>query len=160
MKKTRVLTHAALIATLYVVLTYISNLAGLANGAVQVRISEALTILPAFTFSAVPGIAVGCVVANLLTGAALWDVVFGSFASLLGALGTYYLGRNKYFAPVFPIVANTAIIPFVLKIVYGVSDGYGFLFVTIFIGEFVSCGILGTVLYSAVKKADIFKRDE
>ncbi len=160
MKKTRVLTQAALIAALYVVLTYISNLAGLASGAVQVRISEALTILPAFTFSAVPGLAVGCVVANLLTGAALWDVVFGSLATLVGALGTYYLGKNKYLAPVFPIASNTAIIPLVLKIVYGVSDGYGFLFATIFIGELISCGILGTVLYSAIKRADIFKRDE
>lgn len=160
MKKTRILTNGALIAALYVVLTYISNLAGLANGAIQVRISEALTILPAFTFSAVPGLTVGCVVANLLTGAQLWDVVFGSLATFIGALGTYYLGKNKYLAPIFPIVANTAIIPFVLKIVYGVTDGYGFLFATIFMGEFISCGILGVILYGAVRKANIFKRDE
>ena len=108
MKKTRVLTQGALIAALYVVLTYISNLFGLASGVIQVRISEALTILPAFSFSAVPGLTVGCAVANLLTGAAPWDVVMGSFATLLGALGTYYLGRKKYAAPIFPIVANTA----------------------------------------------------
>lgn len=159
MKKTRLLTQGALIAALYVVLTYISNVAGLANGAIQVRISEALTVLPAFSFSAVPGLTVGCIVANLLTGAQLWDVIFGSMATLIGATGTYYLGKNKYFATVFPIVANTAIIPFVLKIVYGVKHGYGFLFLTIFLGEFVSCGILGVILYSAVKKVEIFDRD-
>ncbi len=159
MKETRFLTQAALIAALYVALTYVSNMAGLASGVIQVRISEALTVLPAFTLSAVPGLAVGCVIANLLTGAALWDVVFGSLATLLGAIGTYYLGKGKYTAPIFPIIANTAIIPFVLKIVYGVKEGYGFLFLTIFAGEFVSCGILGVLLYSAVKKAKIFDRD-
>ena len=158
MKKTYSLTQSALIAALYVVLTYLSSILGIASGVIQVRISEALTVLPAFTFSAVPGLFVGCFVANLLTGAAIWDVVFGSVATLLGALGTYYLGTKKYLAPVFPIAANTAVIPFVLKIVYGVGEGYGFLFLTIFLGEFVSCGILGVLLYSGVKKAKIFDR--
>ena len=147
MRKTRVLTQGALIAALYVVLTYITNLIGLANGAIQVRFSEALTILPAFSFSAVPG----------LTGAAIWDIVFGSFATLLGALGTYYFGRKKYLAPIYPIAANTLIIPFVLKLAYGVNDAYGFLFVTIFAGEFISCGVLGVLLYSAINKSKIFK---
>ena len=158
MKKTRVLTQSALVAALYVVLTYISNIFGLASGAIQVRVSEALTILPAFTFSAVPGLTVGCIVANLLTGAALWDVVFGSMATLLGAVGTYLFGKNKYTAPIFPIIANTAIIPLVLKTVYGVGEGYGFLFVTIFLGELVSCGILGVLLYGGVKKSKIFDK--
>ena len=103
-KKTKLLTQGALIAALYVVLTYVTNLAGMASGAIQVRISEALCILPAFTASAVPGLFVGCLAANLLTGAALWDVVFGSVATLLGALGTRYFGRNKFLAPIFPIV--------------------------------------------------------
>lgn len=156
MKKTRSLTQGALIAALYVVLTYLSNILGIASGVIQVRFSEALTVLPAFTFSAVPGLAVGCVAANLLTGAAIWDVVFGSVATLLGALGTYFLGKKKYLAPVFPIIANTAIIPFVLKMVYGVAEGYEFLFATIFAGEFISCGVLGVFLYSAVKKTNIF----
>ena len=158
MKKTRVLTQSALVAALYVVLTYISNIFGLASGAIQVRVSEALTILPAFTFSAVPGLTVGCIVANLLTGAALWDVVFGSIATLLGAVGTYLFGKNKYTTPIFPIIANTAIIPLVLKTVYGVGEGYGFLFVTIFLGELVSCGILGVLLYGGVKKSKIFDK--
>ena len=155
MKKTRVLTKGALIAALYVVLTYISNLAGLANGAVQVRISEALCVLPAFTSAAIPGLFAGCFVSNLLTGCAIWDVVFGSLATLLGALGTYYLGKNKYLAPVFPIVANTAIVPFVLKYVYSLNDSVWYLVLTVFIGEVISCGILGTILYIIVKKSKI-----
>ncbi len=159
MRKTKALTQGALIAALYVVLTYVTNLLGLANGAVQVRISEALTVLPAFTFYAVPGLTVGCVISNLITGAPIWDVIFGSFATFLGALGTYYIGKNKFLAPVYPILTNTLVIPFVLKIAYGVAEGYGFLFLTIFLGEFVSCGVLGVILYSAVKKTKIFDRD-
>ena len=157
MRKTKVLTQGALIAALYVVLTYITNLIGLASGAVQVRFSEALTILPAFTFSAVPGLTVGCLIANLLTGAPIWDIVFGAVATMLGALGTYYFGKNKFLAPLYPIAANTVIIPFVLKMAYGVGEGYGFLFLTIFLGEFISCGVLGVLLYGGIKKAKIFE---
>ena len=156
-KKTKFLTQGALIAALYVVLTYITNLAGMASGAIQVRISEALCILPAFTASAVPGLFIGCLAANLLTGAALWDVVFGSVATLLGALGTRYFGKNKFLAPVFPIVSNTVIIPFVLKLAYGVEQGYIFLALSIFIGEVISCGVWGIILYKALKKARIFE---
>ncbi len=156
-RKTKYLTQGALIAALYVVLTYITNLAGMANGAIQVRISEALCILPAFTAPAVPGLFIGCLAANLLTGAALWDVVFGSVATLLGALGTRYFGKNKFLAPVFPIVSNTVIIPFVLKLAYGVEQGYIFLALSIFIGEVISCGVLGVILYGALEKTRIFE---
>ena len=156
-RKTRFLTQGALIAALYVVLTYVTNLAGMASGAVQVRISEALCILPAFTASAVPGLFAGCLAANLLTGATLWDVVFGSVATLLGALGTRYFGRNKFLAPIFPIVSNTVIIPLVLKLAYGLSQGYIFLVLSIFIGEVISCGVLGAILYGAIEKTKLFK---
>ena len=156
-KRTQFLTQGALIAALYVVLTYISNLLGLASGVIQVRISEALTILPMFTFSAVPGLFAGCIAANLLTGAALWDIIFGSVATLLGALGTYYLGKNRYIAALFPIAANSIIVPFVLKLAYGVSEGYWFIFMTVFIGEFISCGVLGIMLARAIDKTKMFK---
>ncbi len=156
--KTRFLTQSALIAALYVALTYLSAMLGIASGVIQVRFSEALTILPIFTFSAVPGLFAGCVLANLLTGAALWDIIFGSLATLLGALGTYYLGKNRYLAVFFPIASNTLIIPFVLKLVYGVSEGYIFLFLTVFAGEFISCGILGTALSKALEKTKIFDK--
>ena len=158
MKKTKLLTHGALIGALYVVLTLVANMLGLASGAIQIRISEALTILPAFTFSAVPGLFVGCLISNLITGGALWDVVFGSVATLLGALGTYYFGRQKYLAPIFPILSNGIIIPIILKTVYGLQDAFWYLFITVTIGEIISCGVLGTILNSYIEKSKLFKK--
>ncbi len=157
MKKTKLLTHGALIGALYVVLTLVANMLGLASGAIQIRISEALCILPAFTFSAVPGLFVGCLLSNLITGCALWDVFWGSVATLLGALGTYCFGKKKYLTPIFPILSNTIIIPLVLKSVYGLNDAFWYLCLTVGIGEIISCGILGTVLYSYIEKRNIFK---
>lgn len=157
-RKTSFLTQSALIAALYVALTFISASMGLASGVIQVRISEALTILPAFSFSAVPGLFIGCIVANLLTAAPIWDIIFGSLATLLGAVGTYYLRKNIYVASVPPILSNTLIIPFVLKTAYGVADGYSFLFLTIFLGELVSCGILGVMLGKALSKTKLFDK--
>ena len=158
MKRTRLLTEGALIAALYVVLTYITNIAGMASGAVQVRVSEALCILPAFTVSAVPGLFVGCAAANLLTGAPLWDIVFGSVATLIGAAGTYLWGRNKFTASIFPVIANTVIVPLVLKIAYGVEQGYIFLVLSILAGEIISCSVLGGFLYDGLIKAKLFEK--
>ena len=155
-KKTRFLTQSAFIAALYVALTYISAVLGIASGVVQIRLSEALTVSPAFSPAGVPGLFLGCFVANVLTGAPLWDIVFGSVATLLGALGTRYFGKKCFTAPIFPILSNTLIIPFVLKFAYGVGEGYSFLFVTIFLGEFISCGVLGVVLYKALDKTKLF----
>ena len=156
-KKISDLTTAGLIAALYVLLTFLANLFGLASGAVQLRLSEALTILPVFTWAAVPGLFVGCILANFLTGCALWDVVFGSLATLAGALGTYYIGR-KYpaTAPVFPIAANCAVVPFVLQYVYGSTDSYWFLAATVGAGEILSCAFLGGILYKVLKKRNLF----
>lgn len=156
-KKTRFLTQSALIASLYVALTLVSASMGLASGAIQVRISEALTILPIFTPSAISGLFVGCLAANLVTGAALWDIAFGALATLLGALGTYFLRKRRFLALIPPVLSNTLIIPIVLKTAYGVEEGYSFLFLTVFIGELVSCGILGTLLSKALEKTKIFK---
>ena len=156
-KKTLNLTWAALIAALYVVLTFVANLAGLASGAIQVRLSEMLTILPLFTWAAVPGLAICCVLANMLTGCALWDIVFGSIATLLGALGTYYIGRRKpVLGPIFPIVSNALIVPLVLQYVYGLEGSYWYFMATVGAGEIISCGFLGWLLYKGVKRAEIF----
>lgn len=158
-KKTRFLTHGALIAAMYVALTFVANLLGLASGVIQVRLSEALTILPLFTPAAVPGLFVGCILANVLTGCAVWDVVFGSIATLLGALGTYYFGKkSKYLAPVFPIVSNMVIVPLVLQYVYGASEAWIFLAVTVGAGEVISCGVLGLALHRILSRTDIFER--
>lgn len=155
--KTINLTRASLIAALYVVLTLIANLAGLASGVIQLRLSEMLTILPVFTWAAVPGLTIGCFIANMITGCALWDIVFGSLATFLGALGTYYVGRKKpKSGPIFPIVSNTIIVPKILQIVYGAEGAYIYLAVTVGIGEVLSCGLFGLLLYKLLKNTDIF----
>ena len=152
------LTQASLIAALYVVLTIISNFAGLASGVIQLRLSEMLTILPVFTPAAIPGLAVGCAVANLATGCALWDVAFGTLATTLGALGTYYIGRKyPYAGPAFPIAANALIVPKVLQVVYGAEGTYWYFMLTVGIGEILSCGVLGIILYRLLRKTKIFE---
>ncbi len=149
---TQKITFGGVIAALYVVLTLIANAFGLASGAVQVRISEALTILPVFTSAAIPGLTVGCVLANLITGCAPWDVVFGSLATLLGAAGTRLLKEKPVLAWIPPVISNMAIIPIVLQRVYGVPDAWWYLVLTVGAGEVISCGILGLLLYHSVKK--------
>ena len=156
--KIRFTVYAAVIAAVYVVLTYISNLFGLANGAVQLRLSEALTILPIFMPSAVPGLFVGCVLSNLLTGCALWDVVFGSAATLIGAVFTRMLRKKQLIALVPPIAANTLIVPLVIRFVYGSDMAMPLIFLTVFIGEVLSCGVLGYILYKALLKNPLFSK--
>ncbi|MDO5519174.1 MAG: QueT transporter family protein [bacterium] len=159
-KRVLYLTQAAMIAALYVILTHLSNLFGLANGAIQVRVSEALTILPFFTPAAIPGLAVGCFLSNFLTGCAALDIIFGTLATLLGALGSYYLRRYKYLVVLPPILANTIIVPFVLKAAYvDVKDSIPYLMATVGAGEVISAGILGTMLLLALLpyKKVIFK---
>ena len=114
-KKVLFLTQAAMIAALYAVLTFLANALGLASGAIQVRFSEALCILPFFTPAAIPGLFTGCLLSNILTGCALPDIIFGSIATLTGALGSYALRRQKWLVPVPPILANAVIVPFILK---------------------------------------------
>ena len=151
-RNTLSLTRAALIAALYVILTFISQMFGLASGVIQIRLSETLTVLPLFYKEAIPGLWIGCIIANILTGCAPWDVVFGSLATLLGAIGTYYIGRKKpILGPIFPIISNMVIVPLVLQAVYGVKEGFIFLAVTVGIGEVICCGLLGWQLYKALK---------
>ena len=153
MKENKVtfLTQAAMIAAIYVVLTYI--FAPFSFGEVQVRISEALTILPLFTPAAIPGLFIGCLIGNILGGAILPDIVFGSIATLIGAFGTYMLrGQNKFVAPLPPIAANTVIVPFVLLFGYGVTLPIPFMMLTVGIGEVISCGVLGMIIYFALNR--------
>ena len=152
------LAFGGVIAALYVVLTLVANAFGLASGAIQVRISEALTILPVFTTAAVPGLTVGCVLANLITGCAPWDVVFGSLATLIGAAGTRLLKDHPYVAWIPPVVSNMAIVPIVLQQVYGVPDAWWYLVLTVGAGEVISCGILGLLLYKAASKIPQLKQ--
>lgn len=144
--------QAAIIAALYVALTLLANSLGLANYAIQLRFSEALTILPFFTPAAIPGLFLGCLISNLLTGAILWDVVFGSIATLLGAVGTYLLRRCKWLAPLPPITANTLIVPPVLYFAYRIPGSIPFFMLTVGIGEILSCGILGMLLLFVLQR--------
>lgn len=152
-KKTLYLVHAAVIAALYVVLTFLANALGLSSGIIQVRFSEALTILPFFTPAAIPGLFVGCILANILTGCMPLDVLFGSLATLLGALGTWSLSKiSKLLAPLPPIIANTLIVPFVLAYVYQFEGSIPYFMLTVGIGEVISCGVLGLVLLNVLQR--------
>lgn len=167
--RTRYVAFGGIIAALYAVLTWVINLLfpGIANMAIQVRLSEAMTILPVFTPAAVPGLAVGCVLANLLMGNPVWDIVFGSFATLIGAVGTRMLRDKPRIAWIPPVVSNAVIIPFVLIYAYHVPDVEVFgkvfggnalwpmLALTVGIGEIISCGLLGIMLYQSLKKAKV-----
>ena len=133
-KKVLFITQASMIAALYVVLTLLANALGLANYAIQIRFSEALTILPFFTPAAIPGLTIGCLLSNLLTGCMPLDILFGSLATLLGAIGTYALRRFLWAAPIPPILANTLIVPFILAYVYQFDGSIPYFMLTVGIG--------------------------
>lgn len=139
------LAYAAAIAAIYVVLTML--FLPISFGPVQFRISEILCILPYFTPAAVPGLFIGCFLSNLFGGAAVMDVVFGSLATLIGAVGSLYIGKvSRWLVCLPPILANTIIIPWVLRYAYGSTDLIPFAMVTVGIGEILAIGVLGNIL--------------
>ncbi|WP_034443969.1 QueT transporter family protein [Butyrivibrio sp. AE2032] len=149
--RTLYIVHAAVIAALYVVLTAIAAGFDLASGAIQVRFSECLTILPYFTNAAVPGVTLGCLIANIVTGSAMPDVIFGTLATLVGAVGSYLLRKNRFLVSIPPVLANAIIIPFVLKYAYGIEGSFFFFALTVGAGEIITCVIFGQILISALK---------
>lgn len=155
----RGMVYASAIAAIYVVLTLVSAAAGLSGGVIQFRLSEALTVLPVFTGAAVPGLFIGCAIANLVTGALPWDVAIGSLATLIGAYLTYRFRNRSKLAPVFPILSNGLIVPFVLKYVYTFPGSYWYFFLTVTAGETVCCGLFGYLLYRALSRREIFKQE-
>ncbi|MDD3240573.1 MAG: QueT transporter family protein [Lachnospira sp.] len=146
----RYITQGAVIAAIYVVLVFVFNYWSF--GPIQFRIAEALTILPYFTPAAIPGLFVGCLIANITGGAIIWDIVFGSIATLIGAVGTYLLRKHKWLAPIPPIVANTIIVPFVLKYAYGSEGMLVYFMGTVGLGEIIVCGVCGMLLLFALNK--------
>ncbi len=153
------LVRSAVIAALYVALTYVSFFLGLSSGVIQFRLSEALCVLPLFMPEAVVGVTLGCFIANLMTGCAVWDIVLGSVATLIGALGAYALRRVKFswLATLPTILANALIIPFVLIFIYGEAGAYWYFMATVGIGEIVCAGIGGTVLAITLRKTKIIR---
>lgn len=165
MKKGKILylTQSALIAALYVALTWLSNLVGLASGAVQIRISEALCVLPAFMPSAIPGLFIGCLISNISMGSNIFDIIFGSLATLIGAVFTSKL-KNKFLAPIPAVISNTIIVPIVIMLCYTAKEARNmstYLLTTlgVFAGEVISAYIFGVILYVALeKRKDIFTK--
>ena len=166
-KNVRFLTQAAVIAALYAVLTYVAAALNLAYGPVQFRFSEALTVLPVFTPAAVPGLALGCFLANLGSPLGIVDWVFGTGATLLAAIGTWLVGRVRVkdvpvLAPLPPVIANVVLVGFELSCLSGAGPfafgnftwaAYGASALSVGIGELVVCYALGIPLLMLLKRA-------
>ena len=138
------ITQSAAIAAIYVVLTLV--FAPFSFGAVQVRVSEALSILPLFTAAAVPGLFLGCILANWLGGAIALDIIFGSLATLIGAAIGFRLRSNRWLVPVPTVLSNTLIIPLVLHYGYRVEVPLFAIVLYIAGGEILGSYLLGEIL--------------
>ena len=152
--------HAGLIAALYTVLTAFVGAIGLANGAIQFRISEALCVLPFFTPAAIPGLTIGCLLSNLLTGCIWQDIVFGTLATLIGAIGARLLRRVIWLIPLPTVLANTLIVPPILAYGYKFEGGLPYFMLTVGIGELLSAYLCGILLFFALRRyaSKIFER--
>lgn len=151
--RVRYITLSATIAALYVVLTLISAAFGLSSGVIQLRISEALCVLVAFTPAAIPGLTIGCLISNLIASANILDIVFGSLATFLGALGGYYLRKKKWLITLPTLLSNVIIVPLVIVYGFGVKDmALPLVALTVGIGEFLSATVLGTGLLLILEK--------
>ena len=143
------IVRASLIGALYIAITIV--FAPISYGPVQVRISEMLTILPVIDPAAIPGLFIGCMIANIAGGFGPWDIFLGSFITLIAAILSYYIGKKSspYFAPLSPIILNSLGVSAYLTFL--THTPYLFLVFTIFIGELISAGGLGIFLYWIVK---------
>ena len=162
-KKITWICTAGIIAAMYVALTYLAMSLGLDKNAIQIRFSEALCALAFFTPAAIPGITIGCLIANLLTGCAPLDILLGPIATLIGAAGAYLIGRSKnqklskYLWSIPNILANTVIVTFICYVCYTAPGEQTvaiipFYAATICIGEIISCAVLGTLLLFSLEK--------
>lgn len=144
--KRRFIIQTIVIAAIYVVLTLIANMFGMANGIIQVRISDALCVLPYYTGAAIPGLFIGCLIANTITGTITADIIYGSLATLVGAILSFALRKYKFAVPFPPIIVNMFVIPLIFTYAYRFEGSFWKFVLTIGIGELVSCGVLGTAL--------------
>ena len=145
---TRRIAFAGMIAALYAVVTLL--LRPISYGELQVRVSEALTLLPVLTPAAVPGLFVGCLIANVLGSATIWDMVFGSLATLAAALITRKLRHKPALAALAPVVLNGVVVGSVLAITLNLPLLVTMLWVAL--GEAIACYVLGLPLLWARKK--------
>ena len=151
------LSRGGLIAALYVVITWVCSLMGLSSGVIQFRFSEALCILPVFMPEAVPALFVGCFISNIISGGLIWDVIFGSVATLIGAIGARAMRklpcRLMWLATLPTVLSNAVIIPFVLIYTYGAREAWWFISVTVAIGEIVCATVGGYLLYRLLNRS-------
>lgn len=164
-EKTRFIITGALIAAAYAGLTYLSNVFGLAYGPIQLRLSEMMTVLPVFTPAAIPGLTMGCFIANIGSFNAA-DMLFGTLATLAAAILTYHLRDIKWrnlpiLALLPPVLINAILIGFEIALFY-LPEGFGFWGfiisgIEVGIGQVIVCYIFGIPFYLAVKKYKIFK---
>ena len=149
----RRLTIGAVIAAAYAALGL--ALMPISFGAVQFRLSEALCILPLFFPEAVPGLFVGCLLANLLGGLGILDVVFGSLATLIAAWMSYRLRNYPLLAILPPVLVNAVIIGLVLY--YAAGEPLWFSIGSIFLSQAVVCYVVGYPLYLLLKRSPFFR---
>lgn len=158
-KRTLFVAKAGVIAAVYVVLTMISTMFGLSSGMIQVRISEALCFLPFITPAAIPGLTVGCMISNAISGGVPLDILFGSLATFLGAVCAWLMGKafkkmptlGIYLSTLPNVVTNMLIVPWVLKYAYGMKDAVWFMMLTVGAGELIASVGLGAVIITAFK---------
>ena len=144
--------RGAAIAAIYAALTL--ALAPISYGAVQVRVSEALTVLPFFMpHSAVPGLFLGCLLANFLGGAGIWDVIFGSAATLVAAMITARC-RSRMLSPLAPVLVNAVVVGAVLVfcLLCGSAVPIWLPMAQVGLGQFVACYGLGLPLLGFLEK--------
>ncbi len=148
----RDLARGAIIAAVYALLTIF--LAPISSGLIQCRVAEAMCVLPYFTVAAVPGLFIGCVLANLLTGAPVYDVVFGSLATLLAAFVTYLMRKRapKWLAPLPSVVINALVVGALLVYVYEVGVGFWAAAGYVAVGQAVACFALGLPLMKLLER--------
>ena len=148
-KKTgRFIIQTLVIAVLYFVLTYIANEFQLANGLnMQLRISEALTVLPYYTPAAIPGLFIGCVSANHAMNLPMSDVIYGSLATLVSAIISFLLRKKKFMVPIPPILINAFAVPAIYTFMLGFDEPpFWRSVIMVGLGEAVTCGVLGIAL--------------
>ncbi|MBQ8203246.1 MAG: QueT transporter family protein [Clostridia bacterium] len=159
-RKIRFLVEGALIAAAYAGLTLAGI--GFSYGALQFRIAEILTVLPIFTPAAIPGLAVGCFIANIASFNAA-DMVFGTLATLLAAVVTYLLRnvcikRIPLLSLLSPVVFNAVIIGLELYMLSATPWGFGLTALSVGASEFIICVILGIPTVILLKKYNIFDK--
>jgi uncharacterized membrane protein len=149
---TKFIAQTGIIAALYAVITII--LAPISYGPIQVRLSEALTVLPYITPAAIPGLFIGCLVANVYGGLGLVDIFGGSLCTLIAALFTYLLSKSKkpFLAPLPPVVINALGVSLYLHIIFKLPYWFSVLYIAI--GEFLACYVMGYPLLRVILKRE------